>query len=90
MRIGPQELIIILVIVLLLFGGTKLAGLGRAAGRSIREFKEETKGLKAEDEEQKALSEGSSVQAPVQAPTTQVVQPSVVQPAQPPQAGQSL
>lgn len=43
----PQgwEWLIILLIALLLFGGTKLAGLGKASGRAIREFKEETKGL---------------------------------------------
>lgn len=50
----PQgwEWLIILAIALLLFGGTKLAGLGKASGRAIREFKEETKGLK--DKDQKA------------------------------------
>lgn len=40
---GPWELIIILVVVLLLFGGSRLAGLGKGVGRSIREFKEEVK-----------------------------------------------
>ena len=44
--LGPTELIIILVIVLLLFGGARLAGLGKSTGRAIREFKEETKSLK--------------------------------------------
>lgn len=52
--IGPTELIIILVIILVLFGGARLAGLGKSTGRAIREFKEETKGLgedkKADDE----------------------------------------
>jgi sec-independent protein translocase protein TatA len=52
--IGPTELIIILVIILVLFGGARLAGLGKSTGRAIREFKEETKGLgdeqKPEDE----------------------------------------
>ncbi|MDO5499840.1 MAG: twin-arginine translocase TatA/TatE family subunit [Propionibacteriaceae bacterium] len=43
-----MELIIILVVVLLLFGGSRLAGLGRSGGRAIREFKEETRGLSAE------------------------------------------
>ncbi len=43
--IGWQELLIVLVIFLLIFGGTKLAGLGRASGKAIREFKEETEGL---------------------------------------------
>lgn len=51
---GPTELIIILVVVLLLFGGSRLAGLGKGVGRSIREFKEEVhtpvEGGKAGDE----------------------------------------
>lgn len=46
---GPQELIIILIIILLLFGGSRLAGLGKSTGRAIKEFKEETKGLKGSD-----------------------------------------
>jgi len=37
-KIGGPELIIILVIVLLLFGGKKLPELARALGQSIREF----------------------------------------------------
>ena len=44
MPFGWQELLIILVIVVLLFGGAKLAGVGKATGRAIREFKEEVKG----------------------------------------------
>ncbi|MFC2641233.1 MAG: twin-arginine translocase TatA/TatE family subunit [Propionibacterium acidifaciens] len=47
MNLGWQELLILLGIVILLFGGTKLAGLGRASGKAIREFKEETEGLNA-------------------------------------------
>ncbi len=43
--LGPTELLIILAIVVLLFGGSRLAGLGRSTGRAIREFKEETKPL---------------------------------------------
>ncbi len=44
-NLGPTELIIILVIVLVLFGGARLAGLGKSTGRAIKEFKEETRGL---------------------------------------------
>lgn len=42
----PQgsEWIILLVIALLIFGGTRLAGIGKGTGRAIREFKEEVKG----------------------------------------------
>ena len=42
------EWIIILVVALLLFGGSRLAGLGKGVGRSIREFKEEVKSSDAE------------------------------------------
>jgi len=41
MRIGSSELILIIIIALILFGGGKVAGLGKALGTSIREFKEE-------------------------------------------------
>ena len=37
--IGPTELIIILVIVVLIFGVGKLGDVGGALGKSIREFK---------------------------------------------------
>ncbi|AZP39468.1 MAG: twin-arginine translocase TatA/TatE family subunit [Acidipropionibacterium acidipropionici] len=47
----PTEMgILILVIVaLVLFGGSRIAGVGKGAGRAIREFKEETAGLKEVD-----------------------------------------
>ena len=46
---GVPELLIILAVVLLLFGGTRLAGLGKSSGRALREFKEETKSLPKND-----------------------------------------
>ncbi len=36
---GPWEMLVILVILLLLFGPNRLAGLGAAAGKTIREFR---------------------------------------------------
>ncbi len=42
---GPTELLIILGIALLLFGGSRLAGLGKGVGRSIKEFKQEVKSV---------------------------------------------
>jgi len=39
--LGTPELIVILVVVVVLFGGAKLAGLGKASGQAIREFREE-------------------------------------------------
>ncbi len=41
MRIGITEIILILVLALVLFGGKKLAGVGKALGQSIKEFKKE-------------------------------------------------
>ena len=43
MRLGVTEIILILVLVLVLFGGGKLAGVGKALGQSIRDFKKEIK-----------------------------------------------
>ena len=39
--IGGPELLIILAIVVMIFGVGKLAGLGGAVGRTIREFRKE-------------------------------------------------
>jgi len=51
MRLGMGELIVILLIAVLLFGGKKLSGVGKALGQSIREFKDEVKGDEKKDEE---------------------------------------
>jgi sec-independent protein translocase protein TatA len=54
--IGPTELIIVLVIVLLIFGPKRLPGLGRQLGSGMREFKDSIagKGGRDEDEEDDA------------------------------------
>ncbi len=41
MRLGTMEILLILGIALVVFGGGKLSGLGKALGTSVREFKEE-------------------------------------------------
>ena len=51
MRLGWTELIIILVIVLVIFGGGKLAGFGKELGKGIREFKKEVKDDSSENSE---------------------------------------
>ena len=47
MRLGFYELLVILGIVLLLFGGTKLPQLGQALGKAVKGLKS---GLKGDDE----------------------------------------
>lgn len=41
-RIGVPELIIVLVIALVIFGPAKLPEIGKAVGKSLKEFKKET------------------------------------------------
>ena len=47
--IGPLEIIIVLVIVLLLFGPKRLPDLGRSLGSGMREFKDSVTGDKGDD-----------------------------------------
>jgi sec-independent protein translocase protein TatA len=91
--LGVPELLIILAVVLLLFGGARLAGLGKSTGRALREFKEETKGLKSEDSQQQPPSTAPGTATPAvtdyqQPPQTNTPQPpsgaSYQQPPQPP------
>ena len=60
--LGWQELLIILVILALLFGAARVADLGGALGRGIREFRQEAR---AEDE-----PEGDRSARDASAPTT--------------------
>ena len=101
--LGVPELLIILAVVLLLFGGSRLAGLGKSTGRALKEFKEETKGLKSEQETQPGLGgttnpyePGTGAVHPPQQGTAPYQQGPVQQPYtdpstpyQPPQVGPS-
>ena len=40
---GPTDIAIIAVVVVLLFGGSKLAGFGKSMGEGIKEFKRATR-----------------------------------------------
>lgn len=53
--IGPTELMLVLAIVVVLFGGSKLPALGKALGESVKNFREGTQaGLKGEAEDPQA------------------------------------
>ncbi len=43
-NIGPLEIIIVLIIVLVIFGPKRLPDLGRSLGRGMREFKDSVTG----------------------------------------------
>lgn len=59
-NIGGPEIILILVVVLLLFGATRLPALARSIGQSARELREGMKEGATEDEPSDAVSEDSS------------------------------
>jgi sec-independent protein translocase protein TatA len=50
-NIGPTELIVVLVIVLLIFGPKRLPGLGRQLGSGMREFKDSITGRGDKDDD---------------------------------------
>jgi sec-independent protein translocase protein TatA len=53
--IGPLELIIVLVIILVIFGPKRLPGVGRSLGQGMREFKDSITGKdKGDDDEESA------------------------------------
>jgi sec-independent protein translocase protein TatA len=53
-NIGFPGLILILIIALIVFGPNKLPEIGRAFGKTLREFKSATKGLADDDDDDKA------------------------------------
>jgi len=53
-RLGPMEMIVILVVAVLVFGGKKIPELGKGLGEGIRNFKSALNGT---DEEPKRPSE---------------------------------
>jgi sec-independent protein translocase protein TatA len=57
--IGSTELLVILGLALLMFGGTKLPSLARGLGQSVKEFK---KAAKDETDEEKAAAEAKKAE----------------------------
>lgn len=69
-NIGPVGLVLILLVALLLFGPNKLPELGRAFGRTLREFKagareimEDPKADRQEEQDKSAMTQASSTAA---------------------------
>ena len=58
--LGWQELLIILVILALLFGATRVRDLGGALGSGIREFRQQARGDDDEDEEKTETADAAA------------------------------
>lgn len=52
-QIGPTEILLILGVVLLLFGGRKLPELARGSGRALRIFKSEVQELHGDEKDER-------------------------------------
>jgi len=63
-NIGPLEIIIVLVIVLVIFGPKRLPDLGRSLGSSMREFKDSVTG---KDDDDKQIDSADAKPEPVAA-----------------------
>ncbi len=64
MSIGPLEIAIVVVIILLLFGARKLPELGKGLGSGMREFKDGITGKDGGEDRQESLDESSASTPP--------------------------
>ena len=48
MSLGPWEIVLILLVIILIFGGKKIPELARGLGKCLREFKKTTREIKEE------------------------------------------
>ncbi len=55
--LGTTEIILILVVVLIFFGGKRIPEFARGLGRGIREFKDAASGIKNEIEKETSATE---------------------------------
>lgn len=56
---GPWQVILVLAIALLLFGGKKIPELMKGLGKGVKEFKDASAGNKAEEDASKPTSDES-------------------------------
>ena len=73
--IGMNEVLVILLVVLLLFGGKKIPELMRGLGKGIREFNDAKTNVRKEIEEGIAEKERTPVTTPTNQTTTTTTQP---------------
>ncbi len=76
-NIGPLEIAIVLVIVLVIFGPKRLPDLGRSLGSGMREFKDSITGKGDDDDERQAKLE-MGVSQPQPEPGSEPVEGEVV------------
>lgn len=81
MGLGPTEIILVILVIVLLFGAKKLPELARGSGRALRIFKAETKGLLDDDDDEKTKTEEQKQIDAQRAETIRYEQPSTTDPS---------
>jgi sec-independent protein translocase protein TatA len=86
-NVGPLEIAVVLVIVLIIFGPKRLPELGQSMGRGIREFKSSISGDKDKDEDspgekQRELEASQQAQASQPQPPPQATAESPAEPVE--------
>jgi len=79
-NVGPLEIAVVLVIVLIIFGPKRLPELGQSMGRGIREFKDSISGDKDKDSPEEKRRE---LQASESQPTPPATAATTEKPAEP-------
>lgn len=82
--LGTQELVIILVVLVLLFGAKKLPELARGSGRALRIFKAETKGLLDDEDDENKTPEQRQIDSQRSTEAAQPMEHRVEQPREHP------
>ena len=57
---GPVEAIVVVIVVLVVFGAGRLAGVGKALGTGLREFREEARTTNEDDDGSEEVSVSTS------------------------------
>lgn len=86
-NLGATELLIIAVVIVLLFGATKLPQMARSLGQSARVFKAEARGMR--EDEEKAKQDSAKQQDQAQLPAAEKQDAPKVTPAEDPQRNDS-
>jgi sec-independent protein translocase protein TatA len=73
-NVGPLEIAVVLIIVLIIFGPKRLPELGRSMGRGIREFRSSISGDKDKDSEEEQRPELQASQQQASQPPSQANQ----------------
>jgi sec-independent protein translocase protein TatA len=73
-NLGPTEILLILVVLVLLFGAKRLPDTARSLGKSMRIFKSETRAMREDDDEVPPPAAPPAAPRGIEAPPTHVTE----------------